>query len=134
MIPLFNDRMVIGVGFMDIDHRHLCDVLDELMAGIKDGRELEQMHKTISELILYTEQHFEREKAAMQETEYPDRVAHLAGHDGFTRKVAEFQTRARVDDGRLVLDIVSFISTWLVAHIMSTDRKLGEYLRQCGRD
>ncbi len=126
--------MRVNVGFMDVDHQHLCEVLDALLAGILSGRETEQMRKTIDDLVAYALQHFAREENRMRETGYPDMVAHVRQHRAFSEKVSEFGARSLVDDGKIVPDLVAFMAEWLVSHILRTDQALAAWLRQAQTD
>ncbi|MDO8964396.1 MAG: bacteriohemerythrin, partial [Coriobacteriia bacterium] len=88
-----------------------------VLGGIVDG------------LIEYTHVHFAAEERFFVAYDYPEAAAHKAQHDEFVTKVTDF--RGGLDQGRLMLtlEVMDFLSEWLVGHIQGSDREYVPYLR-----
>ena len=132
----------IGVPEADEDHRQLIELINELHEAVVRDRhsdtigaavdELETVLSVLDELLAYGAQHFQVEEDLMLRFAYPDYEKHKEAHAVLADTVQTY--RREFDEGEAVvsMEIVRFLKTWLEAHILDMDRKLGDFLKQRG--
>ena len=91
----WKDSYGIGVPEIDVQHRRLFALADELHEALNKGRGKDVLQEVLRRLVEYTQAHFATEERLMQRCGYPDIPAHKAQHEEFVRKVSllerEFQ-------------------------------------------
>jgi hemerythrin len=134
----WNDSYSVDVADIDIQHRRLIDLINELSSAMSQDQrehsiasavdELEAVSFVLGELLDYAAYHFSNEESQMLEHRYPGYKAHLAAHRYFIETVRGFKrdlNDAKPLRSRRILD---FLQTWLVDHILMVDKQLGAFL------
>src|SRR5690554_826191 len=123
----------IGIAVVDRQHRHLVKLLNELAESyMHDGREAE-LERIINALIDYAGYHFRTEEALWAELSEDDMLLaeHVTAHNDFVDQVRVMQARLQTDDSTVLLeDLLSFLLTWLVHHILYEDKHFAVVLMQ----
>lgn len=120
----------VDVAQFDAQHKKLFDLINLLHDAMAKGHGNDVMVKTLDELILYTKSHFQAEEKLLQSKGYPDLAAHKAQHDKFTAQIVQFQKD--FTDGKLTVTskLMNFLRDWLTSHILETDKRYAEFLKQ----
>lgn len=128
-----------GVDEIDRQHRVLINTLNEIIEHLADGDSDEFAERITRELLGYAMYHFETEEGLMEVHGYRDHCVadaqrHREQHHAFTARANEM--RARVNSGRRVdlVALVAFLQSWLVGHIMDTDRRFGRFVLEHRRN
>ncbi|MGA2002118.1 MAG: bacteriohemerythrin [Terriglobales bacterium] len=130
---MWNDKMSVGVGSLDGDHKKLVGLLNELYDAVQAGKGKDALGKTLDGLIDYTKIHFANEEKFFRQTAYPDFVEHKKQHDDLTHQVIDVQQKYKSGaTGTLSLEVMNFLKNWLINHIRVTDKKYGPYLNSKG--
>jgi len=137
-IPLvWNDEFLTGIARIDEQHRVLIDTLNEAHNRLGEAPNSELLDEITRNLLSYALYHFETEEALMQAHDYalgsPEaHEKHHTEHRVFSQTVV--QMRSGIKNGQLFgrEELISFLSHWLVNHILNTDKKLGAYLAARG--
>ncbi|NVK18645.1 MAG: hemerythrin family protein [Methylocystaceae bacterium] len=119
----------IGIGAIDKDHQTLFNTIRQLGEHIHEDRGDGRIKATINALLLYVDEHFEREERFMIRAGYPDFVAHKQEHDRFRDVIMSL--RDFHDKNPAAIDaqkIVSFLEEWLLHHILKVDNHYKPYL------
>lgn len=123
---IWTNKLSIGVQQVDDDHKVLIGLMNELS---KSGLETEDVEVIINNLIDYTLYHFRREEAVMKACGYPYLEAHRKVHQHLGAKVGQFAEEWRKDGGaELIEELLEFLRTWLVDHIMQEDAEIGPFV------
>ncbi len=133
-IPLtWNDTFLTGVSHIDEQHRVLVNTLNEANARLGGQPNRQLLDDITRNLLSYALYHFETEESLMQASGYhqahpEDDAKHHMEHREFSQTVVNL--RNGIKAGQLVSreELISFLSHWLVNHILNTDKKLGAYL------
>ena len=88
--------------------------------------------KIVDEMKKYAASHFATEEKHMKAHAYPDFVTHKAEHDKFVTKVLQVEKDCKSGKCAMSMDILNFLSNWLVDHIKGTDKKYGPFLNERG--
>ena len=80
----------------------------------------------LQEFLEHLAKHFEIERTNMERTEYPERAAHLAEHDGIDARVAELE--AADDAGAWHAFFADELPKWFVEHVATHDTPTAEHV------
>jgi hemerythrin-like metal-binding protein len=86
----------------------------------------------LDELICYTRIHFTSEEVLMEAFGYPESLLHRIEHDRLTRTVLEFQQQFAGGEVHLSVQLMEFLKSWLVKHILGIDQKYVEFFAARG--
>ncbi len=116
-------------GFSDIDHQHqgLVAILNGLATRLAYPTEPFGISTLLEDLQSYTEQHFQTEEQLWHS--YLDgtssEVQHRELHAGFIKFVQELRARQNnLAEDQVVLEAMSYLTHWLVVHILESDRRM----------
>ena len=73
----------IGISAIDTDHQMLFNTIKQLGEHISEAQNPERISATINSLLLYVDEHFEREERFLRRAGYPGFAAHKMEHDRF---------------------------------------------------
>lgn len=130
---VWNDSFVTGVAEIDEQHMILVHTLNE--AADKLGKEpsLELLGQITQDLLSYALYHFETEEELMQQYGYVEASAeaaslHFEQHRKFSAKVLALRENLKSGVSIPTGELIDFLNSWLVNHILNTDKKLGAFL------
>jgi len=120
----------VSVGRFDVDHKKLFSLLNELNDAMALGQGRFVVQSVLQQLLDYTHQHFAAEELAMRTVAFQGLSSHIVEHRELTAKVEEFAAAYKNGDTSLTIDVLYFLYNWLDHHILCTDRKYAEALKQ----
>ncbi len=123
----WSDQFSVHIAAIDEEHKHLFDLLNIVNSAIVYGKGKEILEYALTELIIYTELHFQHEEAAMEKYGYPGLAMHRIEHKHLIDQVHGYIKKYH--DGILgVTEFTIFIKGWLINHIERDDLHFGNYL------
>ncbi|MBF0625939.1 MAG: bacteriohemerythrin [Magnetococcales bacterium] len=133
VLMAWSDKLSVNIREMDTQHRRLVELVNEVYSAVRAG-EIERGLKTVlPELVSYTVNHFKDEEALFEGHGYPDTARHKEMHVKLVSRVQEFLARLeRGGDRAAALELLGFLKSWLVEHIMGTDAQYGRFLNRQG--
>jgi hemerythrin-like metal-binding protein len=126
---VWTDKLVTGIAKIDEQHQILVNLFNEANAKLTANNNVEFVEKITRDLLSYALYHFETEEELMQEYGYiEDADIHIGQHRSFSAKVVAM--RNDIKAGILISreDLLSFLNSWLIDHILNTDKKLAAFL------
>jgi hemerythrin-like metal-binding protein len=124
-MPLhWNDTLGTGHRQIDRQHQELIDLINEFEQMVHTGHEQDAWALALPRLQTYVLFHFATEEALFGQTDAAHAARHQAQHRAFVDRLAQWRAAPAVDP-RGLLD---YLKTWLVEHIMKTDRELARQL------
>lgn len=122
-----------GVTEIDEQHRILVNTLNDARIRLTDDADIDLYEQINEDLLSYALYHFETEEALMQKYGYVeasevDAERHLQQHRSFSSKVVTVRDNLRAGIPITSEELISFLSGWLVNHILNTDKKLGSFI------
>ena len=130
---VWREQLNVGSAEIDADHKRLVQYVNELHDAVTESQSEKVVGRILIDLIEYTRDHFAREEKVMKGCGYPDLERHQKIHAALTRKVLIFaQTYLRTPTDQVKRELIDFLASWLVEHIIKEDRRVGNYLR--GKD
>ena len=133
-MSIWSDSLLIGVARIDHQHKELVKKLDDLMEACRKGEGDAEIEKTLRFAVSYVKEHFHDEEELQAQYAYPDMDSHKKLHAEFVMRiidlVQEFQkSGANIE---LTTKVNKTLVVWLVNHIRTEDKKLGEHIKHAG--
>lgn len=124
----WNDSLSVNVAEIDAQHKGLVDMINKLYDSMRQEHSASVLLDIVDDMQNYAVVHFGTEERHMDEKAYPGASAHKAEHAAFVEKVVQVNAGCREGTTALSMDILNFLSGWLVTHINGEDKQLGAYL------
>jgi hemerythrin len=119
-----------GIKLVDDEHKELFRIARDAYDVFQDNYIADKFDNIVSiieNLKQYAITHFAHEEAYMESIGYKKRFSHKIEHVEFLEKLNEidFEQMDHNQTGTL-LDILEFLSNWLVNHILENDKRIGK--------
>jgi hemerythrin len=121
---VWSDKFIIENETVDFQHQALFRVINDLIHAynLSDGSSNIIVEVAIIELIKYSNFHFGDEESLMEKINYPGIKTHKQEHQDFRDVIMHF--KYQLDEGKEIeRDLIEFMETWLVKHILIEDKK-----------
>jgi hemerythrin len=127
----FSDELMLGVDQIDEQHRRIFQVTNQMLQARDRGQGEKRLFALLAFLNQYLRDHFTQEENYMIHYGYDRYQDHVAQHQAFAEKFAEFQESFQIEGPslRLVVQLTRFLVDWLNQHIRNTDRAMVEFLK-----
>ncbi len=123
-----------GIGSMDQQHRKLIELINRLYKIIRKKESVESIHEIMGEMTKYSENHLQEEEGILKSNGYPDFASHVAIHQDYLDKMKTLLAASEEDIESSVQETYAFLRHWWMDHIISEDKKYGEFLKSKGVD
>lgn len=127
----WNKELDTGVRSIDLQHRELFALVNELTTLHATGYDTEALNEVLPQFNTFIQFHFSEEETLMHMLVAEDdfEQQHLAQHREFTAHIARLQkSRTPHNDTAIVKALVHYLHDWLPEHFTTTDRELGQRL------
>jgi hemerythrin-like metal-binding protein len=115
---------------VDEQHRELFELINNIIEqGTLDARSAKFV-TLLNQLTDYGLQHFETEEDLMLKLNYPNYESHKQSHKKYTYNIAMFNFNFHEDHGTDPNQVINFIRSWWLNHILSLDAEFGKYVNQ----
>ena len=130
---VWSESLSIGVQELDTDHYRMIEIMNRLHDGMVVGHQREELSAVLDELIEYTRYHFNHEESYFNRGDYPSAAVHHAEHELLVEQILQVReglSSRSIED--LDTELMNYLQSWLITHIMNTDKKLGPWLNAHG--
>jgi hemerythrin len=121
----------IGVKEIDLEHKELVEVYQNLYHLMKKGKGIEFYNKIIEFLQKYIKNHFKNEEALQQKIGYKNYKEHCKIHEDFKKSlkkiIARHESKEITNEDLIKINL--FLRDWLMHHILIEDHKIGEFIK-----
>lgn len=128
----WDQNLRVNVVEIDAQHKKLVDLLNKLFDEVKSGNGRTAMDGVLTELVNYTEYHFDTEERLLEKYGYPAYAEHKKQHEDLKKEVQDLKTDFHKGQAAITFRTMSFLSEWLKRHIMGEDKKYGLFLNSKG--
>lgn len=123
------EEYYIGVELIDEEHKKLFEIADsayQLMKNEFVHDKYDGFREILDELIEYTKKHFSDEEAYMESIQYKRIFSQKVQHQEFIDRLEGINLDDVDEDPEAALEgILTFLTDWLVNHIMIMDKRIG---------
>ena len=125
------NEYLTGIDMIDEEHAMLFEIADKLYNLLNDQfipDKYDYILEVIDELKDYAKKHFADEEAYMESINYKRMFTQKIQHAEFIEKMNSYHPD-KIDEAQreACIDILEFINTWLVEHILENDLLIAEY-------
>lgn len=126
----WTQKLAVGNEILDMQHQEIFNQTNRLLDILVAEEPMTTTHEVFMFLDQYIENHFASEYAYMLRHEYPLFEEHKKLHEDFKFRYDEFKERVRKDGPShdLIIDMESFLGSWLIHHIGEEDMKYVHYV------
>jgi hemerythrin len=129
----WDDSFATGVPEIDEQHMILVHTLNEAAENLSEESSPETIERITHDLLSYALYHFETEEDLMKQYGYEesspdDSQTHQKQHRSFSAKVVSIREGLKSSTPIAPGDLLEFLNSWLVNHILNTDKKLGSFI------
>lgn len=120
-----------GLAEVDKQHKRLVTVTNEFGVRVsRDDLNPDDLEEVFTELVEYTQYHFEEEEKLMAETQVDSRHAreHEQQHQSFLQDVTLMHQQMLTATDENARGLFQFLMNWLVYHIMGADMSLARQI------
>lgn len=121
-----------GIVALDNEHRGLVQEINRLYEAVRDKRGETVLADILAMLEKYTVDHFQHEEALMAEYHFSGLAEHQKIHRELIDEIQEFKKRATTGTEELARELLTFLRTWLLDHILQIDKGYGAFLESRG--
>ena len=125
---LWSPKLEIGIRQIDLQHRELVEIINELESAHMSGRDALVLEDILPRLQVYAVFHFNEEEVLAEKiaAEPAHVTRHIAEHRDFSEKISSFGIDPRQAASPAVADLANYLQTWVLRHILQTDRQLAD--------
>lgn len=123
----WQDIYKLGIEKVDIQHQKLVELISDLLELVILENNHQKIEDILNELIKYTEYHFAEEEKLMIELNFPNFEVHKKIHQSFVEKINEFYAKYSRGEIALEIQILNYLKTWLINHILITDKEFANF-------
>lgn len=113
----------VGIFEIDEQHKKWFDITNRFYDAFVENRHLEEIQRTLDEMIAYTQTHFSTEEAYFIRYNYLETSEHTDMHKLLKAKIENFKEVLAKDPSLLTFRMMSQLKTWIENHILSEDMK-----------
>lgn len=121
-----------GIVVLDKEHQGLVQQINALFEAVRDKRGKEVYGDVVARLNTYVLEHFAHEEKLMQEYQFPGFVAHQQEHQNLIAAVQQLTVDHAVKDESAARELLNFLRTWLLEHIVKIDKEYGSFIESRG--
>lgn len=126
----WNDSFSVNHTGIDGQHQELIDIINNLVQYISEkDNEFNNLLDLVSKLDKYVDYHFKYEESLMELYSYPEKADHLFQHNSLRNKLTELNIFNVDNTNDFYKSLLEELIDWLTKHIMMTDKKLGQFLK-----
>ena len=119
----WDDSWNTGISVIDQQHQKLLNLVNDLGDAMRLGKSKDVLEDVLTVLVEYTATHFTQEEGLMSRASYDGLEKHKQEHAGFIKKISDYGTRVKSGSALVSVDMMSFLSKWLIQHIKGADRQ-----------
>ena len=124
----WNDALSVGYRPIDADHMLLAELVNELHDDLLAGSGMTLIEAGFHRIARHTANHFRHEERLMAQSGFPDSRNHTLAHQQLETQIADLLRQVDAGEPVFTLELVEFLKNWLLNHILTMDKKLGEHL------
>ena len=128
----WDDTLSVGIEEIDEQHKVLVDLVNKMHEAIHQRHGSDVVISILSDLAEYTRIHFAVEESLMRILNYPDYDNHKQVHEELLHTVADLQEKVASGKKSIGFELMHFLKTWLVKHIMEEDMQYSGFFLQAG--
>ena len=124
-MPIFSWLNTYSINNKEIDEHHQAffRIVNDLHDICVGRDKVKSFDATLEELVSYSDYHFKTEEKHMRENGYKEIDKHIAQHEYFKQKIAEFK-HENSNDYKKCHELIVFLGEWILHHVVKEDKNI----------
>lgn len=118
----WNQELVSGIDAIDLQHRHIVSLLNELTTAARSPHNYDLTHHFI-EFNKAVQEHFSYEEALLNQCGFRELKRHKAGHEEIRELLDSMTTSIMLEDNAISEDSLNQVVRWFKQHLLSEDTR-----------
>lgn len=123
----WKDEFSVGIAAVDLEHRDLIDLINDLHSLMGEGATHEQVMSSLGEIFAQISAHFALEEKFMRESEYEHFPEHKDDHETLLDEIRDIMDRVQDDGSYNEARLSAELDSWFSEHFRTHDAKLHQY-------
>ncbi|BBT82573.1 methyl-accepting chemotaxis protein [Aeromonas veronii] len=128
----WNETFMVGVASVDRQHQGLFDAMNRFYHAVSDNSPAQVRKQRLDELLKLAIQHFADEERSMEQARYPELQRHKQEHARLLAELGNLIRREDGDEQDLNMEMIIFLKSWLLNHILKVDKQYSECMVKAG--
>lgn len=128
----WNKNFDVGIPLIDEQHKKLVSLLNQLASHLAYQSDIPTLNTVFKELTDYAVYHFQTEENLWHQF-FPEdelEIKHKQMHNSFMTEVLKLKEEEKITPlEQVVEDILSFLTHWLVFHILDSDKRMAKVVQ-----
>lgn len=126
----WTDVFTVNIAEMDEEHKKFVELINEFHKALSESKIQEKLTSLLDGLVIYAETHFASEERLLERFKCEQLEKQKQEHAVFMATMIEL--RKQYAQGHMVsaIDIMNFLKSWLIDHIMYQDKKYSDYIKE----
>lgn len=132
----FTPEYATGIELIDSEHKVLFTIVkaaNDLISNELLYDKYDEIMAILAKLAEYTKMHFSDEEAYMKSINYPKLHAQKEAHAAFIEKIVniDLEKLDSIDENQhqYLVELIDFLLSWLINHILKSDKLIGQWER-----
>ena len=122
-LVVWDASIQFGIDTIDRQHHRLVDLVNNLHGAMRKRAGKKVMGPILEALAEYTVRHFKEEEQLMAKAGFAELAGHKRLHEKLVGQVMDFKNQFESGSATVTMDVMNFLSDWLVNHIKGVDRQ-----------
>lgn len=124
----WSEKISVNNHIIDRQHKTLIKLTNKLISHSNKKTSSKIINETLTELLKYTQYHFQDEEKLMKQLNYPNFENHKIQHKEFIYKVTMF-CKDVLDQKKTITDeLITFLTDWIIHHTSNDDQDFKNYI------
>lgn len=128
----WNSSYSVGIRSIDLQHRKIIELIDELVESIRNSREDFVINEVLNDLTEYAHYHFSLEGKILKRYELVDEHDHEMEHRSFIERVKSLKVGEELHAGNIPRETLDYLENWFHGHELKSDKRYYEFLKANG--
>ena len=120
----WKDEFSVGVPAVDVEHRDLIDLINDLHELMGEGATQEQVTSALGEIFAQISAHFALEEKFMRDSAYDEYAAHKNAHEALLEEIRDIMDRVEDDGSYDERRLSTELERWFSEHFRTHDARL----------
>ena len=129
MLIEWSDAFSVGVREIDEDHKRFLGIFNRFYGAFIAGANHASVLAALTEIADYAGRHFDQEERVMRKYRFPHLERHVRHHSEMLNRIDRILVDFEVGEMEMPEKILDFLRDWIVAHLSTYDRELGEWVK-----
>lgn len=126
----WTDKYSVGNEIIDIQHKMLFSIINDLNRHIVHGDDFRYIEEVLDKMSAYAVIHFRTEEDLLFKSNYHAYKKHQLTHERFKKQIlSSARQMVRSQSMDIAIEIHRFLLNWLSSHILEEDVKYCEHLK-----